>query len=128
MEPRTAYRAAVTTAFVTPLLLVWLSLAVGILAEEGHPADHLYVGVLGVAVGGAVVARLRPRPMVRAMVATACAQALVAVIALLNGLHRSPVTSVAEILGVNAIFVALFLGAAWLFRQAAHGVGAAPER
>lgn len=119
MTTRLAYRFAVAAAIAAPLLLVWLSLAVGLLAEEGHPADHMYVGVLGVLAGGAAVARLQPRAMARALVATAAAQALVAVIALLNGMHRNPVTSVAEIFGVNGIFVAMFLGSAWLFQRAA---------
>ena len=114
------YRAAVTLAIAAPLFLLWSVLAMGVLAEEGHPADHLYVGVLGVVVGGAVVARLRAPDMVRTMVATAVAQSLVTAIALLNGMHRSPVSSVGEILGVNAMFVALFLGSAWLFHKAAH--------
>jgi len=45
---------------------------------------------------------------------------LVAVIALIAGKHQSPISSVAEILGLNGIFVALFIGSAWLFRRAAR--------
>ena len=119
---RTPYRAALALAVATPLFLIWSVLAMGVLAEEGHPADHMYVGVLGVVVGGAVVARLQAPEMARALAAAAAAQGLATGIALLNGMHRSPVSSVGEILGVNAMFIALFLAAAWLFQKAAHPV------
>ena len=56
--------------------------------------------------------------MARALLATALAQALVALIALIAGKHRAPVSSVFEILGLNGFFVALFVGSAWLFRRA----------
>ena len=51
--------------------------------------------------------------------ATAFAQALVTVIALLAGKHQSSVSSVPEILILNGFFIALFLGSARLFRNAA---------
>ncbi len=63
------------------------------------------------------------------MLATAVAQMLVAVIALIAGKHQSPVSSVSEILWLNGFFVALFLGSAWLFRNAAQqgtSAGAGP--
>src|SRR3712207_7326866 len=34
------------------------------------------------------------------------------------GKHEVPVSSVAEIVGLNGFFVALFLGSAWLFQRA----------
>ena len=58
--------------------------------------------------------------MARALLATALAQALVAVIALIAGKHEAAISSVSEILGLNGIFVALFIGSAWLFRHAAR--------
>ena len=57
--------------------------------------------------------------MARALFATALAQALVAVIALLAGLG-SPWSPPVEILAVNGFFVALFVGSALLFRYAAR--------
>ena len=68
--------------------------------------------------------------MARALFATALAQALVAVIALIAGKHQAAVSSVSELLGLNGFFVALFLGSAWLFRNAAREqppAGAGPE-
>ena len=58
--------------------------------------------------------------MARALLATALAQALVAVIALIAGKHQAPISSVFEIVGLNGFFVALFIGSAWLFRHAAR--------
>jgi hypothetical protein len=75
--------------------------------------------VLAVGIIGAVIARFQPRGMAHALFATAIAQTLVAVVALIAGEHQSPAGSVAEILGLNGIFVALFLGSAGLFRRAA---------
>lgn len=129
MKAASAYRFAIGVSLATALLLVWVIGAVGLIGAEGNPADRMYGGVLAVGVIGAFLARFRPRGMTRALLATALAQAAVAVVALLNGEHHSPVTSVPEILGSNALFVALWVGSARLFRRAARErrPAAAPE-
>lgn len=113
-----AYRAGVGVAVAAALLLVWANLAVGLIGAEDNPANLMYLGVLAVAVVGAVSARLRPQGMARAMFATAFALALVALTALIafGYLWREPL----EVLGVNGSFAALFLASAWLFRRAAR--------
>jgi hypothetical protein len=113
-----AYRVGVGVAVATGLLLVWVVGAVGVIGEEGDRADLMYVGVLAVGIIGAVIARFRPQGMARALLATALAQGLVAVIALIAGKHQAPISSVFEILGLNGFFMALFIGSAWLFRHA----------
>jgi hypothetical protein len=115
-----AYRIAVGVAVGAALLLVWLVGAVGVIGEDGDRADMMYAGVLAVGTIGAVVARFRPGGMARALLAMALAQAVVAVIALLAGKHQAPISSVAEILGLNGFFVALFIASACLFREAAR--------
>lgn len=70
----------------------------------------MYGGVLVIAFIGSVIAGFRPRGMARAMVATALAQLLIAVIALLLGFGRAFVLTV--------FFVALWLTSAWLFARA----------
>ena len=115
-----AYRAAVGIAIATALFLVWMVGALGVIGETGDRADLMYLGVLAVGIIGAVVARFRPEGMARALLATALVQALVVVIALIAGKHEAPVTSVAEILGLNGMFVALFIASAWLFHHAAR--------
>ncbi len=115
-----AYKLAVGLALAAAFVLIWSAGAVGIVGETGDPADLMYAGVLAVGIVGAVVARFRPLGMARALLATALAQAVVAVIALLAGKHEAPISSVAEILGINGMFIALFVGSAWLFQQAAR--------
>jgi hypothetical protein len=114
------YRAAVAVALGAALLLVWINLAVGVIGEPGEPANALYLGVLAVGIASTVAARLRPHAMVRALLATAVAQAVVALIALLAGKADVPGSSVAEIVLLNGLFVALFVGSACLFRLAAR--------
>ncbi len=126
----TAYKSAVGLALATPFLLVWIIGAVGVLGRAGDRADLMYIGVFAVGIMGAIIARFQPHGMARALFATALAQALVAVIALIAGMHQAPYSSVGEILGLNGFFVALFLGSAWLFRNAAREqtpAGAGPE-
>ena len=129
MSDRNAYRFAAGVALAAALLLVWLSLGVGIIGADGDPANTMYFGVVGVGIIGAIVARFRPHGMARALFATALAQALVAVIALIFGLGL-PWSPPVEILFLNGFFVALFVGSALLFRHAGRGrtpAGAGPE-
>ncbi len=115
-----AYRVAAGVALAASLILLWLMGAVGIIGEDGDPADLMYLGVLAVGLVAAIIARFRPQVMARVLLAMALAQASVAVIALIAGKHRDPVTSVPELVGLNGFFVALFVGSAWLFRRAAR--------
>ena len=112
------YRFATVLALATAFILVWLIGAVGVIGVEGDPFDLMYFGVLAVGIIGAVIARFQPHGMARALFATAFAQALVTVIALLAGTHQSSVSSVPEILILNGFFIALFLGSARLFGNA----------
>jgi len=116
----TAYRAAVGVALAAAFILVWMYLAVGVIGTERDDANLMYGGVLAVGIIGAIIARFQPDGMARALFATALAQALVAVIALLAGLG-SPWSGPGEILILNGFFVALFVGSASLFRKAARG-------
>ena len=115
----TAYRWATGIAMAAASILVWLSLGVGIIGRDGDRANAMYFGVLAVGVVGALIARFRPAGMARAMFTTALAQALVAAIALIAGLGR-PWSGPAEIALLNAFFIALFGGSAWLFQRAAR--------
>jgi hypothetical protein len=116
----TPYRVAAGAALASALLLIWVSLAVGVIGGDGDPADLMYAGVLAVGVIGAVDARLRPHGMARALLAMALAQALVAAIALIAGKHHAAMSSAFELVAVNAFFAGLFAGSAGLFRYAAQ--------
>lgn len=111
----TAYRSAVGIALAAAFILVWVNGAVGVIGDAGDDANLMYVGVLAVGIVGAVVARFRPRGMARALYATALAQALVAVIALIAGLGPT-----GPIWILTGLFAALWLVSAWLFRHAAR--------
>jgi hypothetical protein len=112
MSGSTPYRAAVGVAVAAGFLLVWVNLAVGILGSEANPANLMFGGVLAVGGVGALFARFRPEGMVRALVGTAVAQALVEVIALVAGWGSA--------LALTVFFVALWLTSAQLFRRAAR--------
>lgn len=115
-----AYRSAVGVALAAAFILLWLMGAVGIIGVDGDPFDLMYIGVLAIGIIGAIIARFQPHGMARALLATALAQGLVAVIALIARKHHASYSSVFEIVGLNGFFVALFLGSAWLFRHAAR--------
>lgn len=114
-----AFRTGLWLAITGVLLLGWVNGAVGIIGSEENPANLMYGGVGLVAVAGALLARLRPAGMARAMFATALATVLVAVIAMvgrMGGAH----TDAAEIARASGVFVALFVGSGVLFTKAAR--------
>lgn len=119
MTGNKAYRAAVGVALAAAFILVWLSLGVGIIGEDGHPANLMYFGGLAVGSIGALIARFQPHGIARALFAMALALALVAVIALIAGLGY-PASPPPKILLLNGFFVALWLISAWLFRKVAR--------
>ena len=114
-----AYRAAVGVAVASALLLIWINLAVGVIGIEGNPANMLYIGVLAVGIIGTIIARFRPWRMSQSLLVTALAQALVAMIALIAGLDYQT-GGPGKIVILNGFFIALWLGSAWLFRNAAR--------
>jgi len=117
MTTTTSYRLALGVALATVLFLIWAIGALGIIGEGGRP-DRMYLAVFVVVAIGTLIARLRPRGMAFALLATAVTQALVAVIALIAGYQHNEGASVVEILGINGMYVALFGLSAWLFARA----------
>lgn len=124
-----AYRVAVGAAMAVALLLIWVNLAVGLIAFAGGPearlpsepeqhnaANVVYLGVLAVGLISAVIGRLRADGMARALLATAIAQALVPVIAEMIWTSQvTPVEASWSLFGVNGFFVALWAGSASCF-------------
>ena len=108
------YRAGFGVTALTGLLTVWVNLAVGMLGSENDMINLMFAGVLFIAAAGALVARLQPRGMARAMAAAAIAQLAAAGIGL----------SLAEFGPREIVFTALFalpwLASAALFRAAAE--------
>jgi hypothetical protein len=107
-----AYRFAVGIALFGVFFLTWMNLAVGIIGNEDNPVNLIYFVIPMVGVIGALVARFQARGMARALVITAIAQALVAVIALAAGWGHTFV--------LTGLFIILWLTSAHLFRKAAQ--------
>ena len=105
-----AYRIAVGIAVATALFLIWMNLAVGIIGTEDNPANLMYGGVVIVGIIGSLIARFRPHGMSRVLFATALAQMLVGVIALIAGMGGTLIP--------DLFFAALWLGSALFFRRA----------
>lgn len=114
----TAYRSAIGVALVAAFILVWVNGAVGIIGNESNDANLMYIGVLAVGIIGAVLARFHPLGMARALFATALAQVLVAVIALIAGLGSTGAIWPRDIVTLTGFFTVLWLVSAWLFQSA----------
>ena len=119
-----AYKTGLALTVFSLLLLGWVNGAVGIIGAEDNRANLMYGGVAVVALVGALLTRLRSAGMARVLAATAGAQLLVALIAMIAGLG-GPSSGPVEILVTNGFFIVLFVGAAVLFLKAATWDGAA---
>ena len=128
----TAYRVATGIAVAAALVPFWMNAAVGILGDG--PVNLMYLGVLTVGFVGALIARFQPRGMALALFATAVAQMLVPVIALViwkagwqdllidpNSPNPPFDPGIAPVFGLNAVLAMLWVVSAWLFRKAARG-------
>jgi hypothetical protein len=106
-----AYLVAAAIAVGASFLTVWANLAVGIIGSEGNPVNDIFFGVVAVAFVGALLARLRPRGLAWAMVATAVAQLAACLYAWLGG-HG-------YVFVFTGVMCGLWLTAAQLFRNSA---------
>lgn len=113
------YRGAAALGLLGMFLTIWANLAVGIVGMEDDPINLLFHGALLVGVAGAVIARGRAKGMALAMFATAAALGIAFVIASAAPTSEAMVKHGAEALG-TALFAALFLASAVLFRRAAR--------
>ena len=116
MKTTTYYLLGVGAAVVTVLFLILAIGALGIVGDGGRD-DRSYLAVPAVLALGMIVARLRAPGMSLALLATAATQLLVTVVALVAGLPED--ASIVDVLGINAMYAALFCLSAWLFHRAA---------
>ena len=123
MKIRNPYRSAVGVALAAALILLWVNGAVGVIGSENNDANLMYIGVLGIGVIGAVIARFQPRGMSFALFATALAHALVTLVATIGRLGF-PASGPLELLLLNGFFIALWVVSACLFRQTARTAAA----
>jgi hypothetical protein len=111
-----AYKLGVIFAVGGGFLIVWANLAVG---HEHTPYDYPFYLALLIGLVGSAIARLRPRGMMAAMLATATALIIALRLAMVHEAGAEGgnllVTAVA-----SAAIASPFLIAAWLFRKAAR--------
>jgi hypothetical protein len=114
------YRAGLGVALAAAFVMIWVNGAVGLIGNEDDAVNLVFFAVLAVALIGAILARLRPDGMARALFATALAQALVAAVALSAGWGSEGPTWPRDILMATGFFITLWLISAVLFRTAAQ--------
>jgi hypothetical protein len=110
----TTYRAGIAAALAAAFLIVWVNGAVGMIGSEHNPYNLLFLAVIAVGFGGAVIARFRAAGMAGAMLAAAIGHLCVAA----AGIPADPRGAV-----FSAACAAPWLLAAWLFRSAAREQG-----
>lgn len=119
---KTVYRVAFGFGITGAFLLFWVNGAVGIIGNEGQPANLIYGVVFAVGFIGSLISRFKSRGMALTLFAAAFTQMLVPVFALL--IWPPPTISWApSVLGVfvlNTFFAVLFVVSALLFRHAEH--------
>ena len=116
-----AYLGGVVFAVGTGFVTVWANLAVGMIQDEGNPANLVFAGVLALALLGTLAVRFKARGMSNVMFATGALQALVGLYVVLAGLDDLYTASL-----ISAFALPWWL-AAGLFRLSANG-GAAFAR
>ena len=112
-------------AVATALVLTWANF---VLAVDESLANFTYFGVVVVGLVGAAIARLRARGMALALVATAIAQVLVPLIALVFWKTSVAPGAAVPVIGLNGMFIVLFVISALLFRSAARTHEKQPTR
>lgn len=111
------YRAGVGLAIAATFLLIWGNAAMSI---TDSAADGMYFGVAALGIIGVIIALFRPGGGARAMFAAALALVVTAVVAMVTGMVPNEYVSALEVVGITGFYVALFVGAAWLLREAAR--------
>lgn len=115
-----AYRFASAFAVASAFLLVWVNGAVGFFGDEGNPANLMFLGVIMVAIAGAVFVRARAAGMAKAMVVTAAAQLLTGIVGYAAGWASPGAQGVFEVVMGSGLFTSLWLFSAFLYAKAAR--------
>ena len=114
------YRAALGIGLTGGFLLFWVNSAVGIIGNEGHPANLLYALVFIIGISGSLATRFTAGGMAATLFTTAIIQFFIPVIAIL--VWPPPETSwspgIIAVFLLNAVFVLLFIVSGLLFRRA----------
>lgn len=106
-----AYRAGAVVAVGAAFLTIWVNGAVGMIGSEDNPYNFLFLGVVALALLGAILARFRARGMIFAMIVAGIAQAVIGVGGMATDLRGGV---------LSALFGAFWLLSAALFHNAAR--------
>jgi hypothetical protein len=123
---RMTYLAAFASGLGAILVIVWVSLAVGIIGEPDNSANLVFAGVLVVAFFGSLLSKLKPSGLSRAMWAAAAAQLVAGITAITVTGLTPDATGVWAVTGFNLALVAAFVVSAWLFGRRDRSQG--PKR
>ncbi|MDD4756505.1 MAG: hypothetical protein PHG29_10540, partial [Prolixibacteraceae bacterium] len=116
---KTVYRVACGVGLAGAFLLFWMNLAVGIIGNEGQPANLMYGAVFAVGITGSFVAGFKPRGMAFTLFASAFVQMLVPVAALIIWPQVSwGALGMIRVFVLNAFFATMLVLAAMLFLRA----------
>jgi uncharacterized protein involved in response to NO len=118
MARNNKYRLAVAFALAAAFLIVWASGAVGMIGDEDNPYNLLFLGVIVLALVGAIAARFRASWMALAMAVAAAAHAAVSIFGMLTDVRGGI---------VSLVLAGPWLLSAFLFRKAAREQAQASE-
>lgn len=110
------YKAGVVLAIGTSFLLVWVDLAVGLIASGPNVPNLLFLGVVAVVIIGSVITNLQSKGMMLTMFLATMLIGLIGLVAIVMEYDRMPGNSWMEVLGVTGFFGMLYLIAGFLFR------------
>ena len=119
LSPRWDYRAAFGLAILGMCMVVFVSLAVGIVGSEDHPANLWFFAILLAAAGASLAVRFRAGAMARIMLATALALVAAVLAGQIGPTDEPWVPAWREIAGTS-LFALVFAASGALFSRSAR--------
>ena len=114
------YRLGAGFAVLASMLLIWINAAVGIIGSEDHPANLLYLGLILIALVGAVASRFRAGGLCWTMASAAVLQGVIGALATFLGWGAGSENWPRPVIVLTLVFIFIWLVAAGLFRRAAR--------
>ncbi len=125
--PNLLYLSGVSAALAATLGSFLVNGAVGLVGSEDEAHNLFFFIVLMVAVFGSILARGRPEPMAKVMLAAAGTHIAVSTVLLIDANGVSDGDPGMEVVGLG-LFAILWLASAWLFRNATDRKSGLPWR
>lgn len=116
---KATYRWAMALAALGGFAVIWVNLAVGIVASEDNPYNGVFMAIIVATAVASALVRLRPRAMARIVPVTAVSLLLALGIGQMLGSDERHDTRLAEWTGVT-LFAGMFGASALLFRDSAR--------